>query len=176
MAFSAYEVTIPVMLHGLRTFEHYLDEASNIAIVRNEPISEVLSARLAPDMLSFAGQVDIGCSKAQRHAAALCDLDRPKSPPVEPSLDALRGRVRDTRQFLDELPVSAFSNAATHSYWLSEPLAEGWLCANDYIFQLVLPDFFFHLTVTHAILRHLGSSIGKRDYLAPLDVKAGGYS
>jgi uncharacterized protein len=176
MTFTAYEATIPVMLRGLRSFDRYLDEASNLATVQNKPISEVLNGRLAPDMLTFAEQIDIGCSKAQRHAAALCDLDRPKSSPVQPSLDALRGRVRDTQQFLEKLPVDALSNAETRSYWLSEPLVEGWLFAGDYIFQLILPDFFFHVTVAHAILRHLGSSIGKRDYLALLDVNAGGYS
>jgi hypothetical protein len=176
MTFSAYEVTIPVMLRGIRTFDHYLDEASNLATVQKRPISELMGARLAPNMLSFAEQIDVGCGKAHRHAAALCDLDRPKSIPVQSSLDALRGRVRVTQQFLEELPVAAFSSAETHSYWLSEPLVEGWLCASDYIFQLVLPDFFFHLTVAHAIVRHLGSSIGKRDYLGPLNVRARGYS
>jgi hypothetical protein len=39
--------------------------------------------------------------KAQCHAAALCDLDRPKSSPVQPSLDSLRGRLRDTQEFLE---------------------------------------------------------------------------
>ena len=32
----------------------------------------------------------------------------------------------------------------------------------------VLPDFFFHIAIAHAILRHLGAHVGKRDYLGNL--------
>jgi hypothetical protein len=52
---------------------------------------------------------------------------------------------------------------------------DGWLCANDYVLQLVVPDFLFHVAMAHAILRHLGSSIGKRDYLGQLSMRANGY-
>jgi len=44
----------------------------------------------------------------------------------------------------------------------------------DYIRHLVLPDFFFHISVAHAILRHLGAKIGKRDYLGNLAQQSGG--
>ena len=38
----------------------------------------------------------------------------------------------------------------------------------------MLPDFFFHLSIAHAILRHLGAKIGKRDYLGNLTQQSGG--
>ena len=44
----------------------------------------------------------------------------------------------------------------------------------DYIRHLVLPDFFFHISIAHAILRHLGAKIGKRDYLGNLTQQSGG--
>jgi hypothetical protein len=34
---------------------------------------------------------------------------------------------------------------------------------DDYIRHLVLPDFFFHISIVHAILRRPGAKIGKRD-------------
>ena len=57
-----------------------------------------------------------------------------------------------------------------------------WITANlvgairglDYIRHLVLPDFFFHISIAHAILRHLGAKIGKRDYLGNLTQQSGG--
>jgi hypothetical protein len=41
-------------------------------------------------------------------------------------------------------PQAGFSGAETRIHWLSEPLVDGWVCANDYVLQLVLPDFVFH--------------------------------
>ena len=76
MSMSAYEVTIPTMLRGLGVLDHYLDEASKLTVPHNKSITDVLGARLAPDMLNFAEQINIACSKAERHAAALCQLDR----------------------------------------------------------------------------------------------------
>jgi uncharacterized protein len=32
----------------------------------------------------------------------------------------------------------------------------------------MIPNFFFHVTTAHDILRHNGVNIGKRDYLGPL--------
>ena len=48
--------------------------------------------------------------------------------------------------------------------------------SDDYIRHLVIPDFFFHIATAHAILRHLGAPIGKRDYLGNLSEQSGGYS
>ncbi|HEY1865180.1 MAG TPA: DUF1993 domain-containing protein [Roseiarcus sp.] len=175
MSMSAYEVTIPTMLRGLGVLDHYLDEASKLTASHDKSITDVLGARLAPDMLNFAEHINIACSKAERHAAALCQLDRSPTFPVEPTLEALRTRLRETQRFLESLPQADFSGSETRIYWLSEPLVDGWLCASDYVLQLVVPDFLFHVAMAHAILRHLGSSIGKRDYLGQLSMRANGY-
>jgi hypothetical protein len=50
----------------------------------------------------------------------------------------------------------------------------GWFGGDDYIRHLVLPDFFFHISIAHAILRHLGAKVGKRDYLGSLSQQSGG--
>ena len=34
-----------------------------------------------------------------------------------------------------------------------------------YLLQFALPNFYFHLTTTYAILRHNGIVIGKRDFI-----------
>ena len=54
------------------------------------------------------------------------------------------------------------------------PLRSGWFGGDDYIGHLVLPDFFFHISIAHGILRHLGAKIGKRDYLGNLTHQSGG--
>ncbi|WP_442684114.1 DUF1993 domain-containing protein [Stenotrophomonas sp. JC08] len=39
------------------------------------------------------------------------------------------------------------------------------LPGNVYLLQYGLPQFFFHVTTSYAILRHNGVEIGKRDYI-----------
>jgi hypothetical protein len=38
-----------------------------------------------------------------------------------------------------------------------------------YLTQMVLPNFFFHMTTAYDILRHNGVDIGKRDFIGKLD-------
>ena len=37
-----------------------------------------------------------------------------------------------------------------------------------YLKHFVLPNFFFHVTTTYALLRHYGVELGKTDFLGPL--------
>jgi hypothetical protein len=47
------------------------------------------------------------------------------------------------------------------------PLPNGELkfSGEQFLFAFALPNFFFHVTTAHAILRHNGVPIGKMDYL-----------
>ena len=42
---------------------------------------------------------------------------------------------------------------------------------DDYLNHFVLPNFYFHLTVAYAILRHCGVDIGKRDFLGAIHLR-----
>jgi uncharacterized protein len=35
--------------------------------------------------------------------------------------------------------------------------------------QIIIPNFFFHVTMAYAILRHSGVDVGKIDFLAPVN-------
>ena len=42
---------------------------------------------------------------------------------------------------------------------------------DDYLNHFLLPNFYFHLTVAYAILRHCGVELGKTDYLGGIPMK-----
>lgn len=176
MTLNAYEITLPVMDRGLNLLDNYVDEAARLAEAQDRPVEEILAARLAPDMLSFAEQITVLCRKAERHAAALGNKERPDTPEGDASIQGLKARIRTARAFVQAVPEADVLGAEARPYELSEPLVRGWLGGADYILSLVLPDFFFHQTMAHAILRHLGSEIGKRFYLGHLELDSGGYT
>lgn len=54
MSLSMYDASIPVLIRGLGIMSHYLDTAAAYAAEKNIPVSVLLQARLAPDMLPLA--------------------------------------------------------------------------------------------------------------------------
>ena len=176
MSFSVYEITVPAMLHGLRVLDNYLDHAQALERTRGLTPGEVLQARLASDMLSFGEQSSISCNKVEAHMSKLMQRDPPA--PVKPAMmyPALKGRLLEARGFLQAIEPNMLNGAQTHTYDIAPTIAHGWYGGDDYIRHLVMPDFFFHISIAHAILRHLGASVGKRDYLGNLSQQSGGYS
>ena len=57
MAISVYDVTVPVFLRGLGTLSAVLEKGRAHADTEEIPEVELVNARLAPDMLTLAGQV-----------------------------------------------------------------------------------------------------------------------
>ena len=72
--------------------------------------------------------------------------------------------MRSVIAILDGLTAKDFEGAATRV--VSQPRWKGeWMTGADYFVEHAIPNFYFHLTTTYALLRHNGVAIGKRDYL-----------
>jgi hypothetical protein len=175
MSLTAYQISIPVMIRGLAVLDGYLDHAQALATSKSLTEEAILGARLAPDMLDFSEQISVLCNKVERHAALLARQDPPAPVEALPSFAGLKGRLAKATRFIEALPEESVRNAAHHTFELSDPLMRGWFGGTEYLLELVLPDFFFHVAMAHAILRHLGAPIGKRDYLGRLGLQRGGY-
>ena len=48
-----------------------------------------------------------------------------------------------------------------------------WLVGHDYLAQVAVPNFFFHVTTAYAILRHNGVVLGKMDFIGSLPTREG---
>jgi uncharacterized protein len=174
MSLSIYEIVVPAMIHGLGVLDDYVGHAERLAESRRMPVSEVLAARLAPDMLSFGDQIVVVCNKVEAHVAKLAQRSAPAPLKVLPTVAALRVRLAYTTSYLNELTAEDLAGAETHTFELTPPIVRGWFGGADYITLLVIPDFHFHVATAHDILRHLGAPVGKRDYLGRLSQESGG--
>jgi uncharacterized protein len=54
VSFSIYDITVPVMVHGLNVMDDYLDHAQALERTKAFEPGEILGERLAPDMLGVA--------------------------------------------------------------------------------------------------------------------------
>lgn len=71
MSFSVYEITVPVMAHGLNVMDNYLDEAKALERFKGLEAGAILGETLAPDMITFGEQFSVLCNKVEAHIAKL---------------------------------------------------------------------------------------------------------
>jgi hypothetical protein len=145
----------------------WLDKAAAHASAKKFDANTLLQARLSPDMLPFARQVQIACDNAKYIASRLAGKDAPAHPDTEQTFDDLRKRLATTTAYLDTFKPEDF--AGVESRKISLPMWEGKsMTALDYFIEFAQPNFSFHLTMTYAILRHNGVELGKRDFIGSL--------
>ena len=164
---TIYDVTIPVMIRGLGILSSYLEKtAAHATQAGIEPI-ELIDARLAPDMMSLAAQVQRASDASKGGAALLAGIASPRFADVERTFDELQERTRKTIVFLQSIDPARLEGAESRSFDLNFPGVRGVFRGDAYALQVLLPNFFFHLVTAHDILRHQGLKIGKSDYFGP---------
>src|SRR5262249_47385587 len=132
----------------------------------------LLQARLAPDMFHFTKQVQVVTDQAKNGASRLAQVEPPKYEDNETSLAALKDRVSKTLAHIQSLDAGKID--ASPEREISFPMGPGKtgnMKGADYLNHFVLPNFFFHLSMAYANLRHLGVEVGKRDFLGAIPVR-----
>ncbi|MBB5371650.1 MULTISPECIES: DUF1993 family protein [unclassified Janthinobacterium] len=165
MSLSMYDASIPVLIRGLAIMSHYLDKAAAYAIEKNIPVSVLLQARLAPDMLPLAGQVQRASDNAKGGAARLAGITGPNFADTETTLEELQERVAKTVAFLETITPEQLEGSESRSNELRFRSINGVMRGDVYLLSFLLPNFFFHITTAHDILRHNGCQLNKRDYI-----------
>lgn len=155
------------MKKTLGQFDKWLDLAESYAKERSFEPSLYLGFRLAPDQFPFLRQLQTACDTAKLSASRLSGKEAPKHPDTEQTLDEVRARIRSVVSYLDGFSAKDFEGAATRS--ITQPRWEGKvMTGQDYFLEHAVPNFYFHVSHSYAILRHNGVPVGKRDYLGAL--------
>jgi uncharacterized protein len=144
--------------------EDWLDRATVHAKARSFDSSVLLQARLAPDQLPFVRQVQGACDRAKYAAARLAGKEAPKHPDIERTVEELHARIRTCLAYLDGfLPADLLGG---ESRLVEIPFLDGKaMRGSDYLRELALPGFYFHVTTAYSILRHNGVDLTMRDFI-----------
>ena len=162
--------TVVQLTQMLSSVEKWLDKAEAQAKARSFEASVFLTSRLAPDQYPLVRQIQSACDAAKFAGARLSGKEAPKNPDTEQTMAEIRKRVVDTVAFLSTLKEADFVGGDKRMVPLSWMPGKG-LTGHDYLTQLAVPNFFFHLTHAYAILRHGGVEIGKQDFIPSLNLK-----
>lgn len=165
MAISLYDASVPVFVRGLDQLTHVLGKGLAHAQAQGLDPATLVQARLAPDMLPLAGQVQRASDASKLAAARLGGLTAPSFPDTESTYDELLARVARTRDFLAGVDRAAIDGQESREVRLKVGDGEIVFDAQRYLLQFAIPNFFFHVTTAYDVLRHVGVPVGKRDYL-----------
>lgn len=165
MSLSMYQASIPVFIRGLGNLSAILDKAATHAEAKKIDPSVFINARLAPDMYPLSRQVQIASDVAKGCAARLAGIEVPSYEDNETTFPELQARIAKTVAFLQSVSPSQIDGSAERSISLKLRGKEVSFLGQPYLLSFVLPNFYFHLTTTYAILRHNGLEIGKPDFI-----------
>ena len=173
--------TFPI---SCRQLLHCLDRASHLLRVANEHLPEhhspshieLLAARLAPDMLPLAHQVEVLVEGVTGSLALLAGMEHPANARV----------FNRGEDLLPTLPWVALDDAITYinqAYRDAAPLVEGALWVSEdatimvrragdarqflaaaFAERYAVPNALFHLSMVYALLRSRGIPLGKADF------------
>jgi uncharacterized protein len=166
---SMYTATVPQTRKTLLNLAGWLELAISHATEKGYDPDVLLSARLAPDMFTLTRQVQSATDAAKFAASRLAGRTPPSHPDTENSFEQLLARVQDVVGYLDTIAADDFKGAGDRTIALPFMAGKG-LSAGHYLNQLALPNFYFHVSMTYAILRHNGVPLGKRNFLGHLDL------
>lgn len=155
-----------MFLRGLRVVAGLLDRATDAGLDE----AALMEARLAPDMKPFPDQIRMAAFSARSCVARLTGQAWPRTDDAETSLAELKETVALSIAFIEGVEAAAFEGAEGRRVELRFPGVELDFTGAGYLTSFALPNFYFHVSMAYAILRHLGLPLGKRDYLGRLEL------
>jgi hypothetical protein len=169
-----FEATVSRSIHQmkkmLQNVARWLEQATRHAEANSFDPSILLGAWLAPDQIPLVRQVQNACDRAGTAAARLAGVEQPHPGETAQTIAELCARVQMWVDYLDDFSVEDFHDAEARLIEL--PFLENKIIAgDDYLRELVLPAFYFHVTTAYALLRHNGVRLNMRDFIGETSVR-----
>jgi hypothetical protein len=169
MTLSMYQASVPVFVKMLTNLKGILQKAAAHAQARKIDEAVLVNARLYPDMLPLAKQIQIASDFARGTAARLAGAEPPSYEDNEKTLAELMARIDRTIEFLRTKKAGEIDGSEAREIVRPVRGEPHKFTGVNYLLQYALPNFFFHATTAYAILRHNGIEIGKQDYIGKMD-------
>lgn len=168
---SIYDIAIPTVIRAMKNTIAFVKKGEKHALDNNIDLAEFTTARLHPDMKDFSFQIWRLTDAAKAIPPRLNKSVEPLTlPDVENTFPDLLARIEKTIAYLEALNPKDFEGHEQEEVVIKlkgpdgEPKEINFTGIN-YVLNFALPNFFFHVTTTYAILRMKGVDVGKGDYL-----------
>jgi hypothetical protein len=167
MAISMYQGSVPQLLQLLGGLKGVIEKGEAYATEHKVDAAVVLNWRLAPDMFTLARQV----RQASEHAfgaGRAAGVEVPKLPDIDNSFAEMKSRVDKTIDFLKTLKPAQLDGKEDSKVTVTVGGQPREFKAQNYLYHFAMPNFYFHLTTAYNVLRGIGVTIGKRDFMGQM--------
>ena len=165
MQITMHDTLVPTANRMLGNLANFLDKAAAFAEAKKFDAAVLLNARLAPDMFTLTRQVQIACDMIKGAAARLSGTEIPKYEDNETTIAELKARIAKTLTFVNGVDAAKFAGSEDRDIVLQARAGELRFKGLNYLRDYALPNMYFHITTTYAILRHNGVELGKPDFI-----------
>ena len=163
---SFHDIAVPAYLQILGSLTGILTKAEAHCTAKKIQPEVLLGARLYPDMLPLSKQIQLVCDFAAKGCARLAGSKVPSVPDTEKTFEELKQRLAKTIDYVKAYKPAQFDGAdARDVTFPAGPDKSITMKGQQFLTGFSLPNFYFHATTAHGILRHNGVEIGKRDFL-----------
>ena len=160
MPHPLYEASVPTLLMFLQALSKLIDKAERSGVAE----TQILDARLAPDMFPFPRQIQIATDLAKGAMGRLTGQTPPSWADDEATLAELKARIAKAIDYVGSFQPEAFEGAEVRTIELKASGRDLRFDGANYLLRFALPNFFFHVTTAYAILRAQGVKLGKPDF------------
>jgi hypothetical protein len=166
MALSMYQASIPVFVRALSNLKHVLQKGEAHANEKGYAPDVLLQARLFPDMLPLVRQVQIATDMCKNGAARLASVDPVPFPDEEKTFAELIARIDRALEVLQGFDAAKIDGSEGRPVsFMTRTNGEMKFDGQGYLLTFVLPNLYFHSSITYALLREAGVPLGKTDFL-----------
>jgi hypothetical protein len=162
---SMHAISAPVFVRMLNNLSAFLAKAEQQAKVKGFDPTVLLNDRLAPDMFTLTRQVQIATDHAKGCMARLAGHVPEAIEDTETTFAELQARIAKVRALVEGYKEADLEGSETREVTVKIPNAELKFKGLEYVNTWAMPNFYFHVTMAYAILRHNGIELGKRDFL-----------
>jgi hypothetical protein len=166
MPILLYDAVIPSQIQILGAMDALLDKAQAFCGTQDKAESDLIGARLAPDMLPFGYQI----KSCAAHAVGGIEGVRagsfsPDMSPWPTDFVGLHGIVQEAIGRLKEIDRVSFDALIDRDTAFTFGETRMPFTGADFLLSFSQPNFYFHATTAYAILRAQGVKLGKRDFM-----------
>jgi hypothetical protein len=165
MTISMYQASVPRFVNILNNLTGILNKTQAHIDAKKIADATLTGYRIFPDMLPMSAQVQIACDAAKGVVARLSGVENPAFEDNEKTLAELIARIAKTIAFIQSVPADKIDGTEDKDIIIKRGEKETHYKGMQFLLGHAVPNFYFHVTTTYAILRHNGVEIGKRDFL-----------
>jgi uncharacterized protein len=162
---SMHAISATVFTRMLNNLSTILAKAEQQAKAKGYDPAVLLNSRLAPDMFALTRQVQSAADQAKGCVARLAGHTPEVMEDTETTFAELQARIKKVLAIVEGYKPEQLEGSETREIVIKIPNSELKFSGIDYVTGWVMPNFYFHLTMAYAILRHNGIELGKRDFL-----------